>query len=431
MKNKNGPHKNLNLNVRGLGKSATIAISEKANSLMEHGVKVFKLGLGQSPFPVPEPVVEELRNNAHQKDYLQTQGLLALRKAIAHHHNQMYGLKSTAADVLIGPGSKELMFLLQLCYYGDLVIPTPAWVSYEPQAKIIGRPVNFMPTTFEDGWKIHSDHIREICHSDCTRPRIIVLNYPNNPSGTTYSNDELHAIAREAKRYEVILLSDEIYGQIHFQGKHISIATYYPEGTIISTGLSKWCGAGGWRLGCFVFPHSLKWLLDSMTAVASETYTSTSTPIQFAAVRAFQGGYTIEQYLAHVRRILSALGKKAAQMLRQAGARVAEPEGAFYLFPNFSPLNEKLARHNIYNSRDLCEYSLNEMSIAFLPGSEFGRPADELTARIAYVDFNGARALSASEHIPLAETLGDDFLDHFCRPALTGIERLCDWLTGL
>ena len=137
------PDVQLNLNVRGLARSATVAINERSDELRRSGRQVFKMGLGQSPFPVPGPVVEELRKNAHQKDYLPVSGLRALREAVAEHHCRTFDIETTADDVLVGPGSKELMFILQLVYYGDLVIPAPSWVSYEPQARIIGRQVDF------------------------------------------------------------------------------------------------------------------------------------------------------------------------------------------------------------------------------------------------------------------------------------------------
>ena len=130
---------NLNLNVRGLEKSATLAINEKSRQMIREGREVFRLGLGQSPFPVPDEVVEALRRNAHQKDYLPVKGLYELREAIASFNLRMHKVDDSPDDVIIGPGSKELIFILQLVYYGDLIIPTPSWVSYAPQAKIIGR----------------------------------------------------------------------------------------------------------------------------------------------------------------------------------------------------------------------------------------------------------------------------------------------------
>ena len=140
------PDINLNLNVRGIPQSATLAINEKSEQLRRAGKKVYKLGLGQSPFPVPQPVVNALKANAFQKDYLAVKGLYQLRESIAEYYSRVQGLDFSFEDVLIGPGSKELMFLLQFVYYGDLVIPTPSWVSYAPQAQIIGRHVRWIPT---------------------------------------------------------------------------------------------------------------------------------------------------------------------------------------------------------------------------------------------------------------------------------------------
>jgi aspartate aminotransferase len=227
----------------------------------------------------------------------------------------------------------------------------------------------------------------------------------------------------------VVLLSDEIYGQLHHRGEHVSIARYYPEGTIISSGLSKWCGAGGWRLGTFTFPPDMYWLLESMAAVASETYTSVCTPVQYAAVRAFRGGVTIERYLWHVRRILAALAERCVCILREAGVMVHPPVGAFYLFLDFSPLSTRLAVHGITDSYALCERLLEETGVAILPGAEFDRPPEELTARLAYVDFDGAKALTASETIPLDQQLPDTFVETWCGNVLKAVELIAEWVT--
>ncbi len=424
----NGVPVHLNLNVRGLRSSATLAINEKSNELRNAGYNVYKLGLGQSPFPVPEPVVEALRANAFQKDYLEVKGLGALREAVAGYRRRRHGTDCSADDVLIGPGSKELMFLLQLVYYGDLVIPTPSWVSYAPQAHIIGRHVRWLDTRPENGRRLTARDLEELCKEDETRPRIVILNYPSNPTGGTYSSDELEAIAEVARVYGAVLLADEIYGELHHDGRHESIARYYPEGTIISTGLSKWCGAGGWRLGTFIFPRGLRWLLEAMANVASETYTSTSAPIQYAAVSAFEGGSAIEDYLLHARRILKALGGRLADRLLEAGVALERPEGAFYLFPDFSPHKKRLRERGVMTSAALCERLLEDTGVAMLPGDGFGRPAAELTGRIAYVDFDGARALAASRQTPPDRDLDETFLRTYCRSSVEAVDLICAWL---
>ena len=421
----------LNLRVRGLAPSATVAINDRSNELRTQGKEIFKLGLGQSPFPVPSPVVEALRRHAAEKAYLPVQGLRELRETIAAHHCRTFGIECTADEVLIGPGSKALMFLLQLSYYGELVIPAPAWVSYAPQARIIGRNIRWMPTTMANHWHPTAEQLEELCREDPRRPRILVLNYPCNPTGRTFSTEELEDLARVAREHHALILSDEIYGKLHHRDKHVSIARFYPEGTIFSGGLSKWCGAGGWRLGLFVFPPALRWLQEAMAAVGTETYTSTSAPIQYAAIQAFREGPEIERYLAQSRSVLAALGNLLARRLADAGAAVLPPEGAFYLFPDFSPLRERLEGRGIRTSVEMCRSLLEDTGVATLPGSDFGQPPKELTTRLAYVDFDGARALAAAEKVRAGEPLDEMFVRRYCGRVVDAVDRMCDWFGNL
>ncbi|MCI0698912.1 aminotransferase class I/II-fold pyridoxal phosphate-dependent enzyme [candidate division KSB1 bacterium] len=424
------PDISLNPSLRELSPSATLAINERSNKLLRQGQKIFKLGFGQSPFPVPPPVVEALQTNAHQKDYLPVKGLAELREAVANYFRRWQGIECTGDDVLIGPGSKALMFILQLVYDAELALPIPSWVSYAPQAHILGRPTHWLPAHLENGWRLVPDALERFCRQDQNRPWLLVLNYPNNPSGASYQPEALEALAQVARRYRLVVLSDEIYGELHHTGQHVSMARFYPEGTIVSSGLSKWCGAGGWRLGTFVFPRALRGLLEAMAVVASETYTSTSTPIQYAAVRAFQGGEEIEQYLQQARRILQALGNHVAQQLREAGVAVSEPEGGFYLFPDFSAMRESLQTRGITTSPQLCQRLLEETGVALLPGSAFGCQPEILAARLAYVDFDGASALAGAEEILFSKALDKNFLNAYCGEIVTAIERLCEWIHG-
>lgn len=406
--------------------SATVAINERSNQLLAEGREIFKLGLGQSPFPVPEVVIQSLRDHAHEKDYLPVKGLDALRQAVADYHRETDGVSRSGENVLIGPGSKELMFLLQMVYYGDLVIPTPAWVSYAPQARILGRHVRLLPTRAQDGWKLSPDGLASLCEEDPARPRIVVLNYPSNPHGGTYRMEELRRLAKVARRHGVVLLSDEIYGELHHKGQHVSIARFYPEGTIISSGLSKWCGAGGWRLGTFLFPDGMTWLLDAMASAASETYTSTSAPIQYAAVRAFQKGPEIENYLNHSRRLLGALGRWSARVLNENSVRCEPPVGGFYLMPDFS---QAPGAQHLASSPELCEQLLEDTGVAILPGNEFGRDARELSARMAYVDFDGGPALEAVAELPKEAPIEEAFLQEHCPRVTEAVGRICEWAT--
>ncbi|PLX09876.1 MAG: aspartate aminotransferase [Marinilabiliales bacterium] len=422
---------NLNLNVRGLAPSATLAINEYCNKLKAEGTKVYKFGLGQSPFPVPKSVVESLKKNAHEKDYLPVKGLLDLRIAVSEFLNKTQKLESNPEDVLISPGSKELIFILQLVYYGDLIIPTPSWVSYYPQAYIIGRHVHWIPTSAEDGYKLSPEKLNEICEKDPDRPRVVILNYPSNPTGCTYKLENLKELAQVARKYKVILISDEIYGLLHHHAQHVSIARFYPEGTVISTGLSKWCGAGGWRLGTFIFPKNLHWLRDAMAIVASETYTSTSAPIQYAAITAFKGSPEIDKYLEDSRLVLRTIAKRIRQILIDENIKVPQVNGGFYMFPDFSFYKEKLANRGIVSSAGMCKAILHETGVAMLPGTDFGHKDDELLARIAYVNFDGAKALKNAHLIHETYDGANIFLNKCAKDVLDGILALTKWFKKL
>lgn len=423
----------LNLNVRGLGQSATMAIKDKCRALSRQGRHVFDFGLGQSPFPVPNSVVETLRQSAPEKDYLPVKGLPALREAVAHYHRSKDEIDARPDGVLVGPGSKELMFILQLVYYGEILLSPPCWVTYWPQARILGRRFSLIHANYESHWKMSAEQFDRALDmvDDDHRPRLLVLNYPSNPTGQTYSANELKQIAEVARKYNVIVLSDEIYGRLHFTGDHISIARYYPEGTIVSSGLSKWCGAGGWRLGTFTFPPDLDWLVDAMASVASETYTSVSAPIQYAAVRAFQCGVDIERYLWHTRRVLCSAAGPLTKILQEAGILVHAPVGGFYVFLDFSPHRETLAGRGIKDGPTLCERLIEEAGVAILPGAAFGQSRSDLTARLAFVDFDGAGALAASEIISLDHALPDDFAERHCKNIVEGAKRIGQWLQGI
>ena len=166
-----------------------------------------------------------------------------------------------------------------------------------------------------------------------------------------------------------------------------------------------------------------------MTSVASETFSCVNTPVQYAAVKAFEGGEEIEGYLKHVRSILSTISLKAVGMLTGAGISVNNPAGAFYLFIDFSRFREKLMSQNIFNSSELCKQLLEDSGVALLPGSNFGRPQEELTARLSYVNFDGKTVLEASKKMGLNVDLPDDFVENFCGEILEGIQVIMDNIT--
>ena len=409
----------LQNNIIGLKASATLAINELSQKLITEGKEVFKFGLGQSPFPVPDIIVKELQKNAHQKDYLNVSGLIGLREVVANYHSNKNQYKYNAESVIIGPGSKELIFQTQLVLNCDLLLPSPSWVSYEPQAQILNKTVHWIKATAETNWHLDPEELDKTCANLNSVNKLLILNSPNNPSGTTHGN--LKELANVAKKHNVIIIADEIYAELDFTGEYKSITHYYPEKTIVSSGLSKWCGAGGWRIGTLVFPDELSYIRDSVRTVASETFTAVSAPIQYAAIKAYSEDHS--EYLENSRLILKMIGDYIYKELSSVGVMCQKPQGGFYMICDFSNVVNKT--HEINNDKTLCQKILNDIGFAMLPGSDFGMEEDKLLSRIAFVDFDGSKALKM---ISKEKPSSDNFLDLTCPKIAKGISLLKDWI---
>ena len=362
--------------------SATLAINEESNRLEKIGKKVFKFGFGQSPFPIPEKIVLALKDNANKNKYLPMQGLKELRLAIANNLNRTNNNNFNADDIIIGPGSKELMLLTQIAFDGEILLPAPSWVSYQPQANIAKNKVHWIQTSSKTNWFPTAEQIENKIKSIKNKNLLLFLNSPNNPSGTVCEN--LQEIAKISKKYNLIILSDEIYSQLTFNNNYQSISNFYPEGTIVSTGLSKWCGAGGWRLGFFAIPNELKNFKNTIKVLCSESFTSVSAPIQYAAIEAYEGDYS--NYLNKVKKILFNTGMFVYENLKSNAINISKPEGGFYLFPEF--LNAQFL-----SSSEMCKDILDKTGVALLPGSDFGLDSKKMIARLSYTDFDGSEFL--------------------------------------
>ncbi len=399
--------------------SSTLKINELSNKLLDEGKNVYKFGLGQSPFPVPEILIETLKKNAHQKDYLNVSGLLKLREVVAKYHSKKNLYNYSEDNVIIGPGSKELIFQCQMVTEMPLLLPKPSWVSYEPQAKILKKDVNWIDTSKNTNWHLSAHALRDYCKNNKYKSQLLILNSPNNPTGT--NNEELEELSKICKENNIIVISDEIYTELDFNGIYHSISHFYPEGTIISSGLSKWCGAGGWRLGTLTFPKELKIIYDSVRSLASETFTSVSAPIQYAAIKAYTEDHS--EYLNNSRKILKKVGDFVYDQLSEIGIECIRPQGGFYILCDFS----KIIKHNniINNATTLCEQILKNTGFAMLPGKNFGIEDEKLITRMAFVDFDGNKALSFMKD---NTSIKDDDFNELFPKINEGILNLKSWL---
>ena len=400
--------------VKNLEVSSTLRINEISKELESQGKKLFKFGFGQSPFKIPEDVVSELKNNAFKNKYLPMQGLPELREAIAKFVSLKKNYVYKAENILIGPGTKELMFLLHILFDGDVLLPTPSWVSYEPQA-ILGRnKVHWIETTREKNWFPTAEDIEKVISKNKEKNYLLFLNSPNNPSGQIFEN--LKEISELVKKNNILVLSDEIYSELSFQDNFKSISNFCPEQTIISNGLSKWCGAGGWRLGHFVIPNELTKLKNSLKVLASETFSAVSAPIQYAAIAAYKNDHSL--YLNNSREILKLVGEYVYDNLKSNKVLINKPQGGFYIMPEF--LDKKFK-----NSEEMCANLLNDTGVAILPGSDFGFSKDRLIARLSFTDFDGKNFM---DNLSKEKKLDYSLINKFAPKVVEGTKKLKAWV---
>ena len=399
--------------IKNLKSSSTLKINEISNKLESEGKKIYKFGFGQSPFQVPIDVIDELKNNAYQNKYLPMQGLSELRTAISRYASSQNNQNYKAENIIIGPGTKELMFLLQLLFDGDILLPTPSWVSYAPQALLGRNKVYWVETTSENNWFPTAKEIEKIILKNKDKNYLLFLNSPNNPSGQICNN--LKEISFIAKKYNILILSDEIYSELSFNKDFKSISEFYPEKTIISNGLSKWCGAGGWRLGYFIIPEALTELKNSIKNLASETFSSVSAPIQYAAIAAYNNNHN--EYINDSRSILKAVGEYVFENLKSNTISINKPQGGFYLMPEF--LIEKFS-----TSEEMCSNILNETGVALLPGSDFGFSKERMIARLSFTDFNGGEFM---KNIKKTKKIDINSISEFAPKIIEGTKKLKLW----
>ena len=405
-------------NILKLKESSTLVINEKSKELISQGKKVYQFGFGQSPFPVPEKIVETLKQNAHRKEYLPVQGLSELREKISKYLFKETGNTYPKENILITPGSKEAMLLTHLAFNGDILIPAPGWVSYEPQAEVGSNKVHWIETSKSNNWYPTAKELEnKIKKVGKKKNLILILNSPNNPSGAVCNN--LNDLAKIAKKYKLLILSDEIYTDLSFDNRYHSISTFYPELTFISGGLSKWCGAGGWRLGFLAVPKKLNKFLSSLKSLASESYSTVNTPTQFAAVEAYEGDYS--DYKLKVRGILNAVGNYVYNNLKSNKIIINPPQGAFYLMPEFKNSKYK-------SSAKLCEAILKDTGVAMLPGSDFGFKPKKMLTRLSYTDFDGKEFF---KNVTNYNSISEEMIKRYAPNVVEGVSKLSNWAKNL
>jgi aspartate aminotransferase len=354
--------------------SPTMAMAARAKAMTARGIDVIDFGVGEPDFDTPEPIKEAAiaAIRAGFTKYTPPSGTDELKQAISARLAADRGLRYETKEIVVSCGAKHTLYNLAQALFeeGDeVIIPAPYWVSYPDQVLLNdARPV-FVPTSAEDGFVLDPERLQAAV---TPRTKALILNSPSNPTGAGYSRAQLERLAEVALRHRLTVISDEIYGQIVYDGfRHTSIASLSPEmkaNTVVVDGVSKTYAMTGWRIGYAAGPAAL------MTAVATMQSQSTSNPAsisQKAAVAALTGPPT------SIDRMVSEFAARRTEMVRRLsampGVTCFRPQGAFYAFPHVASYYGKRAGSAaIKNSDDLATYLLDEASIAVVAGAGFG-----------------------------------------------------------
>lgn len=357
--------------IQNIQPSATMALSQAAKDLREKGKDVINLSIGQPDFHTPESIGKAAQTAiaAGKVDfYTPAAGLLALRKAIAAHLSAHTKATVSAKNVAVTNGAKFALYALAqaLLDPGDqALIPLPYWVSYGEQVKLAGgEPVFVTPMT---GMKVT---VADLEVARTARTRLLILNSPNNPSGQVYTKEELTAIGEWAVANEVVIVADEIYGDLVYNGTAFTslfdLAAPIREQTVVVNGLSKSYAMTGWRVGYLVAPEAVTRAVAAFLSHASSNIAAVS---QYAALAALTGDQSsVEQMrYAYQERLAAVL----PLINRLPGFETLQPTGAFYLFPRVA---EAVAATGFATTTEFVTALLNEASVAVVPGAAFGMP---------------------------------------------------------
>ena len=379
----------LTRGARERAMSATLAMNEAVARRRAEGRETIHLGFGEASFPLHPLLEGALGGAARSTGYAPVLGIGELRGAIAGYLGRSRQVGFSADEIVVGPGSKPLLYALMQVLEGDVLLPVPAWVSYAPQAWLAGKRAIGVQADAVDRHRLTPEMLAEAldyARREGANPRIVLVNTPSNPTGGMFDRGDVEALAVWARDAGMTLISDEIYAELaHGWREHVSPAQFYPEGCIVTGGLSKAFSAGGWRLGYAALPagEGGRQLRGALRALASEVWSATATPVQEAAVVAFAPDSEIELYVRRSARVHGHAAGRLYETLVKLGVPCPRPAGGFYLYPDFAPWREALRARGIATSSELAHYLLDEWDVATLPGTAFGEQAEALRLRLA------------------------------------------------
>lgn len=364
----------LSKKAEDISPSITLAITAKAKELKESGVDVISFGAGEPDFNTPSNIIEAAYKAMKEgkTKYTATSGIKELKEEICKKFLRDNGLDYDLDQIIVCTGAKQCLadaFMAILNEGDEVIIPTPYWVSYPELVKIAGGVPVFMKGSIENHFKYEIEKLENIVTS---KTKAIIINSPNNPTGTIYNKEELLELAKFAENHNLIIIADEIYEKLIYDGEeHISIASltdYAYNNTIVINGLSKAAAMTGWRIG---YAAANKEIIKLMTSIQSHMTSNTNSITQYAAIEALSN---TEDSL---NKMVKEFDNRRKYMINRLdsikGINYILPKGAFYIMVNVSGVYGKsINEEKITDSLSFSKELLKEENVAVIPGIGFG-----------------------------------------------------------
>ncbi|EPH46681.1 pyridoxal phosphate-dependent aminotransferase [Streptomyces aurantiacus] len=369
--------------------ASNLALNEVVARRRAAGEPLVHLGFGESLLPVPPAVRDWLADGAGRTAYGPVAGDTAVRAAVAGYWERRR-LPTAPEQIIVAPGSKPLLMALMAVVDGDVLLPRPSWVTYAPQARLLGRPVHHVPISARYGGAPDPDALRETVRGARRRggrPRLLILTLPDNPTGTLAPPEAIRRLCAVAADEDLLIVSDEIYRDLMHSPDlpFLGPAEVAGDRTVVTTGLSKTLGLGGWRIGAARFPEGPlgAGLRAGVLAVASEVWSTLAGPMQEVATRVFAEPPEITAHVRAGARLHGIVTRAVHRIVTAAGADCRAPDGGFYLYPDFAPVRHRLREHGVTDAESLQRHLLDRLGVAVLGGHHFGDTPTALRFRIA------------------------------------------------
>ena len=357
--------------------SVTLAIAAKAGKLRSQGIDVINFSAGEPDFDTPDRIkaaaIEALKRGMTK--YTDVRGIEPLRQAIAQKYLSEYGLTYKMSEILVSCGAKHSLYNLfqAVVNPGDeILVPAPYWVSYADMALLAGGVPKIIQTSEATGFRIGA---QQLANALSSRTRIFVLNSPSNPTGASYEETELMAIAQVLERHNCLIVTDDIYDQIVYDGFTIrNLATLAPslrDRIVIINGVSKSYAMTGWRIGYALGPANI---IDAAAKIQSQSTSNPTSIAQAAALEAIQGPQ--EDVAMMVDEFAKRRNVVVERLNAISGVQCLKPQGAFYVFPNIAAfIGKNVNGKSLTSPCDIADYLLEEAKVAAVPGEDFGSNA--------------------------------------------------------